>query len=266
MKDHNALTCCLERLLCVPIMASCELSEWMNDGILSFYDSADHDYRRAVNAVNRKFMNLSFEEIESITELSNPVYYARHPNHYYSREKSLEVIEKLLYHQYKSEDEVSEFVNRVFDITEKRIEKKNTMLLKGPPNSGKTYFTMFVIAFYINVGHVANFVRGQNFPLNDCCHRRILFWNEPSICPSSYDTVKMLCGGDPCPAKKKYSEDITISRTPLFINTNSSAVFPKTPVWDTRIYTESWTTADFLKECTQYPNPIAFIDLIKKYC
>nr|QTE04090.1 MAG: nonstructural protein 1 [Motacilla cinerea ambidensovirus] len=265
MKDNNALVSNLENILCVPIISTCELPVWINDKILSFYDTNDADYRRAVNFVNRKFINLSFEDIRDITESANPNYYARQENHYYNRQESYEVVYKLLLHQYQTEIEVKKFVKRLYDICEKKIEKKNTIIFSGPPNAGKTYFSMFFLAFYINVGHIANFTRGQNFPLNDACHRRILFWNEPSICPSQYDTVKMLLGGDPCPAKKKYSDDITISRTPVIINTNNERLFSNQEVWNTRVYHERWTTAPFLKKCNRYPLPTAYIDLINRF-
>ncbi|CAH0562759.1 unnamed protein product [Brassicogethes aeneus] len=80
----------------------------------------------------------------------------------------------------------------------------------GPPNSGKNYFMDAVIHFYFNFGQVHNFNKYDQFPLMECWNRRINYWNEPSCEPASFETLKMLFGGDPCPAKIKYESDKVI--------------------------------------------------------
>ena len=149
--------------------------------------------------------------------------------------------------------------------TNSLIPKKNGMYFKGAPNSGKSWFMDMVTAYYLNIGHVKNFVRSTSFPLNDCVSRRILLWNEPSIEPAQYETVKMLAGGDPCPAAVKFESDGKITRTPLFITSNHSSFRESDPVWNSRIYFEKWSSCEYLRELEYYPHPLAYYKLIKDF-
>lgn len=261
--DIEALISNIKYYLCCPLNSTCELQVWVEDSRLNYYDRNDQDYRKAISMVSRSFIDYTYLDFVNLYKESDPVWYARNSEHYYSREESLFLIEELLNFQFKQEEK-ADFINACFNVAEKLIPKKNTLHIHGPANSGKTYFTQMILAFYLNVGHIANFVRGQNFPLNDCTEKRILFWNEPSICPSSWDTVKMLTGGDPLPAKVKYSSDVTIPRTPVFINSNPS-LFPPSDIWMSRIYSFRWKSAPFLKAYTKYPYPLCYSDLIEKY-
>lgn len=245
--------------LCVPFESSCHCSSWVNNHNLFIYDNANTEYKLACSSIQRRTSNMSYSEIVQLHKLSpNPTYYSRQNNHYLSVEDSLKYITQLLVHQYGSE--YKSFLKRVYDVCERNIPKKNSMFITGKPNSGKTWFMDCLAAFYLNVGNVKNVVRGQNFPFNDCVNRRLLVWNEPSIMPSGYDSVKMLAGGDPCPAGVKYQGDATITRTPLFFTSNK-LIFQQTDVWTSRIFFENWKQASFLKNITGYPHPQAFISL-----
>ena len=142
--------------------------------------------------------------------------------------ESLSLVEQLLFHQYGSLEAVTNFVRRLYEICEKMLPKKNTMYCCGAPNSGKSWFFEMVATYYLNIGHVKNFTKYTTFPLNDCVNRRILLWNEPSIAPSQYETVKMLAGGDPCAAAVKYEGDAKVLRTPLLITANHT-IFSRLP-------------------------------------
>ena len=183
-------------------------------------------------------------------------------NYYLELDESNRVAEDLLKLQYN--DNLAAFLIRLYNITEKLIPKKNSMMITGPPNSGKTFFFDMVTSFYLNVGTVANIVRGEHFPLNDCIHRRILMWNEPNCCLSAWEMVKMLTGGDSCPAKIKYQGDQIVSRTPLIITSNKDFI-RQNQYFETRVYFEKWNRASFLANINQKLNPLTFTYLINKY-
>lgn len=122
-----------------------------------------------------------------------------------------------------------------------------------------------VTSYYLSVGFCANYVRGQNFPFNDCHSRRVLIWNEPSIMNSAFDTVKMICAGDPLSVAVKYQGNEIINRTPLIFLSNKQIFPSQQPVWQSRIYFEQWKRSDFLSEYTQYPLPLSYYHLIQKY-
>lgn len=264
MIEFGQLVNSIETILCVPLSATCELSIWLNNPRLSFYGREDADYKRAVSTVQRKFTHFNYQDIVNLmAKTSHLVWYARSDDHYLTNERSIDLVIRLLVFQYGSVDEARLFVERLWNIVEKKIPKKNTMFVNGPANCGKSWFFDMVVSFYVNVGHVANFVRGNNFPLNDCVNRRILYWNEPSIMPSGYETLKMLSGGDPCAASVKYQSGTTIHRTPLIMTANNANIFPSGPVWDTRVFRETWKSAPMLKKVIGYPSPRCFPDLIE---
>ena len=265
-KDNlNFLLSTLEQLLVIPIESSCDTSTWLSNSDLLFFNRADPDYKKACSAFLRKTQFLNFDQLYSIHTNPNTVgvYFQRSTDYYYNLEESFQYVENLLQHQYG--DGVTQFVRRLYDVTEKIIPKKNTISIRGPANCGKSWFADMVTAYYLNIGHVKNFVRGTSFPLNDCVNRRILLWNEPSICPSQYETVKMLAGGDPCPAAVKYEGDGKITRTPLIITSNHAVLPENDAIWSTRCYFEHWKSSPFLKDYSLYPHPLTFAKLIQKY-
>lgn len=266
MSLHTKLLTILKQLMCVPVESSCTTPLWMTHPYLSYYNSSKPEYKDACSTYNRLTQYLSFDDLYQLhsNPLANPVYFQREGFNYFTPDVSLSLCEELLFHQYKEESEVRLFLVRLYNITEKLIKKKNSMFIKGPANSGKSWFFEMVTTYHLNVGHVKNFVRGQNFPLNDCVNRRILMWNEPSIMPSAYDSVKMLTGGDPCAAAVKYEGDGKITRTPVIFTSNHDC-FNRNPEWSSRIYFENWTTANFLSTHELYPHPLTYYFLIKKW-
>lgn len=265
VEAHRRLVQAIKQFLCVPIPSTCEIQPWLEDPYLCYFDKRDLDYQRAVSQVARESCLYTLPQIiKLIADTEVAVWYARTPGHYLDTDIGQQALEDLLMLQYGSAHEITAFLGRLIDITEKRLPKKNTMYVQGPPNCGKTWFFDCVCALYLNVGHVANMVRGEHFPLNDCVQRRLIMWNEPSIMPSAYDTIKMLCGGDPCPANVKYQGHSVISRTPVIFTANAD-VLPRTEVWNTRVYREKWRPAPFLRPIGGYPSPISLIMLLNKY-
>lgn len=64
--------------------------------------------------------------------------------------------------------------------------------------------------------------------------KRILLWNEPQCEVRSFETLKMIFGGDTCNVKVKYESDSILSRTPVIVLTNYDP-FPKYLAFRTRI-------------------------------
>lgn len=265
----------LREMLCVPLSSSCNVKKWMDHPLLRFHDKKSPQYTLAVSMVERNCTNLTFDDICTwIHSLpKEPIWYARRPNYYFNLEDSVNILWELLLFQYGSEAEAILFLQRVYDIAEKRLPKKNTMIITGAASSGKTYFVDVIMAFYISVGNIGNFVRGDNFPLNDAYNKRILLWNEPSISDRQFDTVKMIFGGDSCPAKIKYEKDAHIDRTPIFVTSNHDVV-PQRTVWNLRCFFEKWNycpilsptsfTANNLDPACK-PSPLAYEYLINKF-
>lgn len=264
--ERNWLVGALRRVMAVPILAACDTSEWLQDVSLSYYDRTDDDYKKAVNYFGRCVSLMSFNQIAELHHATNGYYYSRcRDDYYFSITESYTTMFKLLEHQAKSNFlAVWPFVYWLHCLFEKRFRKRNAIFIKGPPNAGKTYFADFISAFYVHVGQVGNFNRFHMFPLNDCVNKRLLVWNEPNIEPTSFDTVKMLTGGDPLPANVKYQGGSVVDKTPVILTSNSDVFQQSDPVWYSRIAFVRFAEAPFLKKCTRYPHPLAWERLVEE--
>lgn len=266
MIEHDELVTAIRHYLVVPFYSTCQIPAWYRDKSLAFYDQGDNDYKRAVNHVSMETAHLTYDEIRTLTaSVPKPYYYERaDPNHYMDIQRSFDIIHQLLLLQYETEEKLGEFVQRIYNLMEMKLPKKNTMFIEGPANSGKSLFANCLCAYYLNVGHICNMVRGQNFPLNDCVNRRVLYWNEPNMCSSFYDTLKMVFGGDPCPANIKYQGHSTILRTPCLLTGNRLTI-PQDAPFKARVFYEKWKAAPFLKDIPNYPYPRCIEMIYDKY-
>lgn len=184
-------------------------------------------------------------------------------NLYYDVHKSTEVLHRLLLHQYGTHDRVKDFLQTCLDIFDKIIPKCNTILVVGPPNSGKNFFFDCVTQFYVCVGVMSNPSKYNQFPFNQCYNKRVLIWNEPSCPPEFYETLKKVTAGDPESINVKHKNACYLSKTPLFITSNHN--FLQYAEFKDRVRRYNWRTCDDLKTCTKYPSPLAWAELIKKY-
>lgn len=121
----------------------------------------------------------------------------------------------------------------------KKILKKNALFILSSPNAGKNLFFDPIIHWYSNYySQIANFNKHQQFLLLDAVNRRIYVWNESACESSSFETLKLLFGGDSQKVKVKYEGDAVVDRTPIIILSNSD-VFPKDQAFMSRMIKHS---------------------------
>lgn len=262
---HDFIYKKFNQFLTVPIEAVAQTDRWINDPSLRCIDASNPDYRRACSSFNRSTQFHDFDQLFDLHQMhSNHAYYlARTAPHdfYYTPEQSRIILEHFLLEQFNQDStQVESFLSTLHRVCERRAGKLNSIYLHGPPNAGKSWFANCLTAFYLNVGSVANYVRGQNFPFNDCINRRILIWNEPSIMPSAYDDVKMLTGGDPLPCHIKYQGDGLITKTPLIFTANTKLFNFADTVWSSRIAYYHWKPSQFLKNLEHHLPDIGIVD------
>lgn len=264
IEEHRKLVDAIKQFVVCPVHSTCEIKAWLQDPYLAYFHKGDIDYKRAVEQFNREIQHYTIKDFQKWYNLiaQNPTWYARSENHYFTELQSKYIAIDFLKFQFDDdEDACRDFMQFVHDWAERKLAKCNTLFLSGPPNSGKTYFCDMICAYYVNVGHIANFVRGEHFPLNDCVNRRILQWNEPSIMPSAYDTVKMLTAGDPCPANVKYQGHSVVTKTPLIITSNNDSLF-NDEAFKPRVKQYRWRTCPMLKGLKGYLHPLTYPTLL----
>ena len=112
-----------------------------------------------------------------------------------SRSASFEILKRLFTLNYRS-DPQNAFKNWVTWFDQGR-NKKNSMLLIGPPNSLKTWYAQAWEYFALFAGRVSNPTRGESFPLGNITHYRLIFWDEANLGreDSFVDLMKIVLGG-----------------------------------------------------------------------
>ncbi len=109
---------------------------------------------------------------------------------------------------------------------------------------------------------MTNWDKWHNFPLQMCQHVTFVQWNEPNFAPDKTNDLLKLLGGDRLSFDIKNQPHGVISKTPVLITANKY-IFPRTDVWDSRIYEWNWTTAPFLKAISgKRLHPYALINVI----
>lgn len=197
-----------------------------------------------------------------------PTFNATHgqiENFYYPVDASVNYLEEFLLHQFGMDSmEIFNFLTNLLNICDRRIPKINCLQIFGPPCSGKNWFFDCVCAYYLFVGYIGNFNKYCSFPLMECVNKRMLMWNEPNCEPGSFDTIKMLFGGDNLTVKVKYQGDGLVCRTPVIVLGNYNP-FPTTDVFSCRTYTYNFVYCGMLRDLKYKPHPLAYYFLLRKY-
>lgn len=96
--------------------------------------------------------------------------------------------------------------------------KKNTFVLQGPSNTGKSAFIRGLISAHGNaVGHICN----GTFPfqgLAGTCNLGV--WEEPLLSGTEAEKAKQIFGGEPTSIAVKFSAPVQVSRIPIIITSN----------------------------------------------
>lgn len=245
-------------------------SLWLSSDF-KFYDTSSFLVKGCLKIMNNFINNMSFKDIYmylKTIEPQNLIFNAPEGNihnYYYNINESLEILEDLLNYQFFNDSEqITNFLNILYNVIDKHIPKKNTIFILSPPNAGKNFFFDAFIHFCLNFGQVGNFNRYCSFPLMECVGKRIILWNEPVLEASATETLKMLFGGDTVAAKVKYQADAVVKRTPVIVLSNND-VFPNDKAFRSRMFSYKWRSYKKLKQYVKRPNPISSYFLLKKY-
>jgi hypothetical protein len=268
---------------CTPISNICKTQQWLAENDLRYLRDNNQKFQTVMDVLSNELIPYSIRQftdmyrkpgccplfamprgINEIVVKNNDGEEQIVP-YYLSDEDSLKIVSELL--DFQTNNKTFEFLKTLVNILDKRVPKLNTMFVYAPPSSGKNFFFDFVLNFFLIRGQLMNIRKGESFPYMDCVDRRVIMFNEPNICesPSTMDTLKMLFGGDFCPAAVKFKAPTIIHRTPVFVLTNDCMLFRNVPAFADRMSKFEWKAAPFLKSVTGYPNPKMFPSLLEKY-
>lgn len=236
-----------------------------------FYDINSVFMRNCIKIINVFYNDMTFEEIYHHFLTCEPQHlifnapFGNIDSYYYSINDSTKILNKLLKFQFNNDKIlVRSFLLNVYNVINKLVPKKNTVFVLSEPNGGKNFFFDVFIHFLINFGQMGNFNRYCNFPLMECVNRRVIIWNEPLMEPSAAETLKMVLGGDTVNAKVKFQSDAVITRTPVFVLSNSD-IFPKDNAFRSRMFCYRWRECTFLKKYKKKPHPLSAYNILLMY-
>lgn len=237
--------------------------QWLDNSLLNNIVNSDDVYIRQVDIFSRRISNFTVIELISMFDNSKLPLYGAYSgdlfDHYLSYVESTEKLLELL--QFQCTDYI-DFLKYLYNLLNRSNGKQNCLQLLGPANSCKTTFVQIISEFCICTGKIANFNRYSQFPLQNCVNKRLLYWDEPDCEASGLETIKILFGGDTCPANIKYKDHQLITKTPVIVTANRN-IFPRSDVWECRMRTMYWQQYNL--QVHKRIHPVALINLFRSH-
>lgn len=171
--------------------------------------------------------------------------------------------------------DISDFVTTVADIMDRKVPKRNALVLKGPPNGGKSLILNSIAdsALYAFRGDQPD-PREARFTYAGMANARMALLNEFKIYSNVADKMLLLLEGADVLNDVKGKTGVTIPRTPMFISTNGDLcdgltareAYTKAPAVAARTVTYNFASFGDLKDCKyQYFNPLVWDYLLDKH-
>ena len=184
-------------------------------------------------------------------------------NKYYSIELSQKIMQALLIEQYGSCEEAKHFIKRCKVIVTKRLPKKNSLAIIGPPGSGKTYFLKSLTNLVWNVGYIeSNINKNSNFPFENLYNRYLGVINEFNCSESQRENCKEVFEGNGVCIAVKYKNRTCIPRIPIFVTSNNNFLDDMGAIdreaFQHRMYVEYWQQQPWLKELMLQLHPLVW--------
>lgn len=164
---------------------------------------------------------------------------------YATTDKSMIVFRTILMTQKIDEEQ---FVKAVWDLLNKKYPKKNLLVFRGKPNTGKSMIARSIANLF---DYVSTIQGTSSFPFQSLVNVEFGLIEEPNMTLETLQTFKKLAEGVDTEVAVKFKPDQTVQRTPLLITSNDhfdkNAPFAEKRAFDTR-YSEFtfFNSADFL--------------------
>lgn len=185
---------------------------------------------------------------------------------YYDTDLSFDILKEILNFQFNDDDIlIYNFVLDLWKVLERYQPKLNTLLIHGPPSSGKNFFIDCFLDYLLVKGNLGNPNKNNQFAYQECFGKRVILWNEPNYESSEIDNLKMLLGGDVMSARVKNKDDAAVYRTPIVILTNNIVSIMNNPAFKDRIAQYKWRQMPSLKTYKCKPYPLAIEKVFELY-
>lgn len=147
-------------------------------------------------------------------------------------------------------------IEEVFAVMDRSVFKKNTLMLYGEPNSGKTIiFTETLSSLATHVGRITCLGANSEFVFQECVNKRLIAIDELLVVREQMQIMKVLLGGEKMNANTKHTKAAEMERTPVIFTANN-------PIWiqasgeeaafRTRCYVYNVKSCPFLKDVKKF--------------
>lgn len=113
------------------------------------------------------------------------------------------------------------FINIIWEVMDRHKQKKNSICMVGPPNSGKTQmFQMPLCAIAKFVGRLLSRSGVSEFKFQEMLNKRLISIDECILDPRNIEEMKQLLGGEELTANVKKEDGALVKRTPCILTGN----------------------------------------------
>nr|QTE03882.1 MAG: nonstructural protein [Turdus hortulorum parvoviridae sp.] len=130
---------------------------------------------------------------------------------------SMELLESWLKH---NAIDKADFRTNIFNVLGRKIPKKNSFMIQGPPNSGKSYVLRSLVPYYVYWGEVHG-TANYNFQWQGCLETSLIMMEEPMLTPETVEQAKLVLEGAPTMVNVKCKAPQLLQPTPVLITSNN---------------------------------------------
>lgn len=172
-----------------------------------------HDFDKLVNKVLQMIVleHSEYSWKESLNQVRVPV------SCHTSLERSKDCIERFFSFNNLN---LKQEVKKIEAILDKKTTKVNSILFKGPSNSGKTLICNSLKHSFLSYAELAPGIT-NNFWLQPAKGKRVMFQDEEQWPEDQQDRLKLITGGQECPFSQKGLPDEMLPRTPYLAAFNT---------------------------------------------
>lgn len=265
-KISAVITRLIYKYLPVPLTNFINIRAITMDDRYNWINNDTKVFKNVVASISRKLQNMRLAELIEMIEIAEPYFMGVDHGHYGDVREAGRYLKRLLLFQFNEDEErIHEFLQTTVYILDRERPKLNTLMLWGPPCSGKTWYILACASLCLSMGTMRNLNKQSgSFPTQDCYNKRVILWEEPNYSGEFIEYLKNLLGGFPANTAIKHADDVAINRTPVLITSNPNR-FNDSDAWHSRIAKYHWTPANFMAEITKPLHPQALINVFREY-